>query len=321
MYIFVTKTESGGLFWRILFNRVLFATLLSNIVVALVVKANGFSWIMLAVMGGLPVLLLAFKIYCTKTFDNQMQYYVCGELKDPETSVESDKQSRHSDKVGVRFGHPALYKPLSVPMVHAKAQHLLSEIYHGRLDDGSDARSVAEFSDTYSLYKMSKSKTGKKAKGSGPFEFVNDSEMDFENYKQRPDFRAEHGGEGELYGKPEDLIRPGTGRTYTSRTTSESPDRSRSFSPFGRHPRSSSKDSERTLGEGGSEGTTYPAGYHHTPVLNDYNPDARQGSTDNILVSAAPMGVVTPGSEGSVTPGVGRKPVGGNTYDYFRGGQ
>ncbi|KAF2092671.1 DUF221-domain-containing protein [Rhizodiscina lignyota] len=302
MYVFVTKTESGGVFWRILFNRMLFAMLLSDIVVALVVKANGYSWVMLGVMAGLPFLLLGFKLYCKRTFDQQIAYYIRRSLKDVESPTTGDKQSRRSDRVAVRFGHPALYKPLMTPMVHAKAQHLLGEIYHGRLDTDTDAVSVAGYSDVYSMKNMSKTQAGKKAPGSGPFEFVNESELDFENYKKRPDFRGEHGGDGELYGRPEDLIRPGTGRTYTSNSDSPS-------------------QSERTLKEGGSvldgaAGTTYPAGYHHTPTMRESSPDR---STENILRAAAPMGVATPGEP--VSPELERKPLGAadTSYDYFRG--
>jgi hypothetical protein len=40
-----------------------------------------------------------------------------------------------NDRVGVRFGHPALYKKLIVPLVHEKASHLLEDI----IRDPSDA--------------------------------------------------------------------------------------------------------------------------------------------------------------------------------------
>src|SRR3954462_10207626 len=30
LYVFVTKTESGGMFWRVLFNRFIFGTILAN---------------------------------------------------------------------------------------------------------------------------------------------------------------------------------------------------------------------------------------------------------------------------------------------------
>jgi hypothetical protein len=49
LYVFTTKNESGGRFWRVLFNRMLFSLLLCDLVVALIVVAQrggtGHSWI------------------------------------------------------------------------------------------------------------------------------------------------------------------------------------------------------------------------------------------------------------------------------------
>ena len=97
-------------------------------------------------------------------------------------------------------------------MVSKKSQHLLSEVYRGRLDD-DDTASLAGFSDTYGMSNMKQGLPGKKAKQTGAFEFVNDSEMDFENFKNRADFKDDHGGDGAMYGKPEDIMRTGTPST------------------------------------------------------------------------------------------------------------
>jgi hypothetical protein len=40
-YVFITKTESGGRFWKLLVNRMLFSVLFGNAVIALVVGAQG----------------------------------------------------------------------------------------------------------------------------------------------------------------------------------------------------------------------------------------------------------------------------------------
>lgn len=108
MYVFVTKNESGGAFWRVLFNRMLVGVFLSNCIVALLVVARGFAfkWNMLAALAPLPLGLLAFKFYCKRTFDNSLKYYTQGGKK---TSVEAptpiDKESRRKDRVAVRFGY------------------------------------------------------------------------------------------------------------------------------------------------------------------------------------------------------------------------
>jgi calcium permeable stress-gated cation channel len=288
--------------------------LAANAVIALMVAAKGERLQQLPAMVPLPFLLAAFKWYCSRTFDDQMHYYNKGINKGPEASALPDKETRHGDRVSVRFGHPALYKPLMTPMVHAKARNALNQIYRGRLDS-DDGASVAGYSDTYNLHQMSRTQPGKKEDSAAPFEIVTEAQMDFENFKNRPEFREEFGGDGEVYGKPSDLVRPGT-----------------PASAFGSHGRSSSRDSNTTYAseEGG---TSYPAGYHSTPNARNFSPDRKAfgapgtgisssgayGESDyNLLRGAAPMGSAnisrgstplqeTPGSEGDTA------------YDYFRG--
>jgi hypothetical protein len=318
LYVFVTKTESGGQFWRVLFNRFLFACFLSNVVTGALVKAKGMDGNvipMLATLAPLPFLLAGFKFYCMRTFDDQIHYYTKGFMS-KESAIAPDTQSRRSNNVSIRFGHPALYKPLMTPMVHAKAQNMLSQVYRGRLDD-DDTASLAGFSDVYGMSTMKRGATGKKAAPKGPFEFVNDSEMDFENFKNRDDFKSEFGGDGAMYGRPEDIMRTGTPNTL------------RTFSGD-THTRTSSRDSDRTMHDGSAPtGTTYPAGYHQTPssALRGYSPSPDRGpqwnannvSRDgvNLINSAAPMGHKDPNSGGhSVASTPDEQPT---NYDYFRG--
>jgi len=261
---------------------------------------------MLGAMAPIPLLLIAFKFYCKHAFDNSMKYYTKGESpKGVEAPAPIDKDARRRDRVAVRFGHPALYQKLTVPMVHEKSKHMLSEVYRGRLD--GDVGGTAGFSDVYSMKRMSKEHPGKAAGATGPFEFVSENNMDFENFKDRPEFSDEH-GDGSVYGQNS---RPGTPASALGT------DRGRS----------ASRDSERTFSpeEGG---VTYPAGYHHTPSnLREYSPSPNNGfgrsqasvnnpyqtpDNTNLLQSAAPMGHETPYSP--YTP----DQDGGRT-DYFHG--
>ena len=134
LYVFITKYESGGMFWRSVYNRMLFLTILGNAVTALVIAANGqqgninTSWSGLAAMVPLPFLVLGFKWYCARTFDDEIHYYqrgqAVGEAEDL-PGTEEGKKKRKGDRVATRFGHPVLYKPLITPMVASKSQHLL----------------------------------------------------------------------------------------------------------------------------------------------------------------------------------------------------
>lgn len=289
----------------------------------------------------LPLLMLGFKWYCSDAFDDKIHYYTTTAGKDLESDLhvpavgDSDKRSIKSDKVAVRFGHPALYKPLITPMVHAKSQHLLSQVYRGRLEAETDGASImGGYSDSVYMESMSQKHPGKLAgKNSSPFEFVQEGRMDFEFYKNRQEFREEFGGEGQMYGRPVDMIgsRPGTPGTCMSR------ERGRS-------------ESRTNLDAEEQEGTTYAPGYHFTPsaALRGQSPDTRSdigaaraygGSRLDVEVEkrglvrgAAPMGAATPletppggvmerggyiGLDAAETPGTEED----TSYDYFRRGR
>ncbi|KAE9973342.1 hypothetical protein BLS_003633 [Venturia inaequalis] len=240
-YVLITKTESGGLFWRTLVNRLLFSVILGNAVIALIVGAQGVGSNdligqtaanagMLYAMVPLPFLVWAFKWACSRTYDDKMRYYSTKSLVDLDgghsevgTAVSAPKEKRSRDRVAVRFGHPSLYKPLIHPMVHAKSQHLLHEILMEEQRRGSIGQqyynnhsSAFGYSDMY----IGENDEGKTPQDAVPgFEVVQESDLDFENFKKREDFRDQFGGDGELYGRPGDLVRSGTPSTFTTFNT------------------------------------------------------------------------------------------------------
>ncbi|KAF8444174.1 hypothetical protein BGX38DRAFT_1271717 [Terfezia claveryi] len=210
MYVFVTKIESGGAFWRLLFNRFLFATIFSNVVVAIVVwvqydASMAWAWVI-----PLPFLLMGFKIYCKKTFDDNMHYHTKAGERDSIIAgaggLQIGKDHRRSEKLRTRFGHPALYRPLLHPMVRANAQRVLAEVYQGRTnsDMGDQRRTVYGEID---LDAMERGRPGKKLgepAGGAAVQFVEDGDMDFSKWKHKPGF-AEEGAEilslrGSTYG-------------------------------------------------------------------------------------------------------------------------
>lgn len=356
LYVFITKYESGGMFWRTLYNRVILLTVLGNVVIALLIVAQAVTvtdgvvsnWAMLAAMVPLPFLIAAFKWYCARQFDDSIHFAEEGKaMKDAEWQAGAEHKRRKGDRVGVRFGHPSLYKPLMTPMVSAKSQHLLKQVYSGRLSMDDNA-TVAGFSDIY-MDAMDTSQPGKTS-GSAPFEVVHEDQMDFEHYKNRPEFRDEAGGDGQLYGNPQDLVRPGTPATITTMTRSGTMEtfdsRGRSGSRGGFRSRSESRDSENTAVNAPTE---YPRGYHQTPVLreqspagSDYSVDVSRGrfadvshknSSEGLVENAARMArsppPTLPATYTSGTGGYGLIHTPGSTpggeentsYDYFRRGR
>jgi len=185
MYVFVTKTESGGKFWVTMFNRVVFATVLADVVIGVVVKARG-NWTLVAAIAPLLIIMIAFKWYCRKTFDLDLAYYARGGMQDQER-LAADGKPQRVEKIASKFGHPALYKPLMTPMVHAKAKHILAQIYRGRLN--SEGGQSMAFSDI-AMQPMSQSG---KPDQDVPFEIVPESQQDFQFYRNRADFREEGG--------------------------------------------------------------------------------------------------------------------------------
>ncbi len=242
MYVFVTKTESGGQMWRVLYNRMVFAAILAKVIIALVVKARG-TWTMLGVMAPLPFLMLGFKYYCMKKFDNDIHYYVRTGMRDGESLAVGSKPKKVGDRVLTKFGHPALYRPLMTPMAHAKAKHVLGQVYRGRLN--SDGGKSMAYSDI-ALEPMSQEAgrpMPRALQDAAPFEIVPEGQQDFTYFKNRPDFREEFSGG--IYGRPEDLIseRSQTPRSFVghgtwspesaSRASSPSPTRAELGSPQG----------------------------------------------------------------------------------------
>lgn len=185
MYVFVTKTESGGQFWVTIFNRIVAAVILSNVVIGVVVKARG-TWFMVAAIAPLLFIMLGFKWYCMKTFDMELKYYARGGMQDEER-LAPDGKAHKVGKISSKYGHPALFKPLMTPMVHAKARHVLAEIYRGRLN--SDGGQPMPLSD---IAMQPMAQTGKPDQDV-PFEIVPEAQQDFQYYKDRSDFQEEGG--------------------------------------------------------------------------------------------------------------------------------
>jgi hypothetical protein len=315
LYVFITKYESGGMFWRTIYNRMLFATLLGNLVVVLVIFTKGDyqqHWDMLVAMAPLPFAVIGFKWYCAREFDDAIHFYQKGKAMSDVEVAAGERKSRKGDKVGTRFGHPVLYQPLMVPMVSKNAQHMLKQVYGGRTSIDEN-RYAAGYSDVY-MDDMDTRKPGKASDGTSAvpgFEIVDEHNMDFENYKNRPEFREQAGGDGELYGNPADLMRPGTpGTMMTGLTrtdtwqTNESRSRSESRA---RHNRDDSNDSDFThVGDDGGL-TEYPRGYHKTPNIGrDTSPN---GSERSVRSSADRTGLVNGAARFARSPSPGAVPA------------
>lgn len=171
LYVAVTKVESGGAFWRPLVNRMLLTAGFSNLVLFVItwVKINIFTAI--AVVPTM-VLIIFFKIYLLKAFDPRFDYYASSDKALSMPVVHHNDLKK--DRLRTRFGHPSLTQKLIVPMVHERSRPLLKEIYRGRLvEDPIDEHTPAVVT-----------QNGLSEK----FELVAADDLDYEHYRDRPDF-------------------------------------------------------------------------------------------------------------------------------------
>lgn len=310
MYVFITKNESGGMSWRVLINRLLFALFMSNLIVFLVVFERGWgTYEQVFVVVPLPIFVVGFKIYFAKAFDNDIHYYSTRFVPrgpEPEVGI-AQKENLRGDRLAAKFGHPVLYRPLITPMVHAKAQNILASVYRGRLSDGREAStdqgtSISGYSDTYALDPMHAGRPGKAA-GSGlsGFEIVPEGRLDFEYYKNRQEFAEDH-GQGELFGTASDMHRPGTpDSNYGGSDTMSRPGTPVGGMMFNNHKSASGGDkahgaayasmsgpgSPRMAPAFGSPTTEYPPS--RTMSRTPYGLVAANDSTSNLVHSAAPI--------------------------------
>lgn len=150
MYVFTTKYESGGKFWRVVFNRMLFNALFGNLLVALVVGAQGSTWAMLISLAPLPFLLLGFKIYCKRTFDTKSEFYTTrDDINGGLENGAASSTAARPDRVHKKFGNPVLYKHLPEIMVRPDAAPLLPEILGSSLDQDVFSAAGSGYGDVY----------------------------------------------------------------------------------------------------------------------------------------------------------------------------
>ncbi|KAI7895415.1 uncharacterized protein EV154DRAFT_599321 [Mucor mucedo] len=133
MYVYVTNVETGGQIWRLLFNRLLVSAVLFQVVMFGVLSLKSARIASFAV-APLPIVTILFKIICSRRFDHRVYYY---QPKIDAYHGGSDHKAGNHDKkntknsIGFRFGDPAFFAELPIPMVHESVRHLLPKLYGG----------------------------------------------------------------------------------------------------------------------------------------------------------------------------------------------
>lgn len=80
-------------------------------------------------------LILAFKIYINRTHLPAFKYFTPTEEEIRVAKVYSVRGDAQNHSLEKRFGHPALHTELFTPMLHKNMMPLLSEVYHGKINN------------------------------------------------------------------------------------------------------------------------------------------------------------------------------------------
>ncbi|KAI9798185.1 MAG: hypothetical protein M1833_004934 [Piccolia ochrophora] len=267
MYVFVTKNESNGQFWRMLYNRLVFAAIAANIIVGLLVFARGHNDMAFAMIPP-PFLMLGFKWYCSKTFDDDLKYFTKTLSPDLEMLDASGKAKAGIQRVADKFAHPVFQKKLMTPMVRENAKPLLQQVYRGHLHPNPEDEGSGSGSGFISMDAMSANRPGKSADpASSQWEVVPENHLDFGYFKNRAEFGDEHGS-GNIYGRPLDTVseRSGTPMSFMHQPNYDSPPSSRASSP--------GFYSQPGYGRPDSRGPTSPESHVH-PAHREYSPGPR----------------------------------------------
>ncbi|KDN52353.1 DUF221-domain-containing protein [Tilletiaria anomala UBC 951] len=133
MFVCQTKHETGGSLWRIVINRLYICIVMMQIILALAVLLDQTGQWYRTIACLPPILMvIGFKIYTARVFDSQYKWYIPNAQEMAGIVVHKGDARHH--RLQRRFGHPSLHEKLWTPMVHAKVQHLLPNVYRGRLD-------------------------------------------------------------------------------------------------------------------------------------------------------------------------------------------
>ncbi|CAG8472360.1 10585_t:CDS:2 [Dentiscutata erythropus] len=139
LYVFTTKVETAGSFWRLVFNRIVISTIFWQLVMVGVMNLKG-AGIQSIIIIPLPFLTILFKIICSRRFDQKIRYYTPTETYLENVMNEKKNIDHLYEKVSTRFDHPSLTTEIITPMVHSNAKDALSKVYHGRKSETKVSR-------------------------------------------------------------------------------------------------------------------------------------------------------------------------------------
>lgn len=136
MYVYVTKIESGGKIWPVLFQTVMASVIFFQVTMIIILALKGGS-LQAYILIPLPFLTLTFQYFYYRRMHVLGSYLMGSDSNLPssyidESFVGDKKKTKSTSKSSLRtqFQDPAYRNKLSKPTVHEDVKHLLNNVYH-----------------------------------------------------------------------------------------------------------------------------------------------------------------------------------------------
>ncbi|KAL0089219.1 hypothetical protein F4703DRAFT_1940730 [Phycomyces blakesleeanus] len=136
MYIYVTKIESGGKMWPVLFQTVMCSVLLFQLIMILVLNLKG-GHIQSYILIPLPFITVAYQYFYSRRIhvlgsfligtDDTLDYV---EESTPMVQPEKHTKDSSKDDLSKQYQDPFLHNKLTTPIVHENVKHLLPQVYN-----------------------------------------------------------------------------------------------------------------------------------------------------------------------------------------------
>ncbi|KAI7902227.1 uncharacterized protein BX663DRAFT_512192 [Cokeromyces recurvatus] len=139
MYIYVTKIESGGKIWPVLFQIVMTSVIFFQVTMIIILTLKN-GYLQAYILIPLPILTLIFQYVYYRRMHRLGSYLSGTEPIHPVAIDESfmgdqdhlkkEKTKKKKQSLESQFQDPAYHDQLLVPTVHDDVKHLLKEVYH-----------------------------------------------------------------------------------------------------------------------------------------------------------------------------------------------
>lgn len=136
MYVYVTKIESGGKIWPVLFQTIMTSVVFFQITMIIILALKGGN-LQAYILIPLPFLTLAFQYFYYRRMHILGSYLIGSDSNLPSSYIDESfigdkKKTKSTSKSSLRtqFQDPAYRDKLSTPTVHEDVKHLLNKVYH-----------------------------------------------------------------------------------------------------------------------------------------------------------------------------------------------